>query len=343
MLSADIIVGIIFAAIGSVIYYVKKEKKKYKLIKDFDLDGVNEVIIAPRLEQKYKEADANKINTLFRAHVKRFIKILEEKIPKNFLQNFYNNINETDIAFSLETVPKNLAGFYYAKGNVIRLSPLALASALNHELLHLASSCIMVDKNSPNHIECVGFRQGNDTFEIGRGINEGYTVHLDRKYFSLFKTESRRYNFMATIAELMEIVIGDKKMEELYFTSNLYGLHSELLNKCASSDEIFNFLNDCDFIYCFYGKDNIFIKSQKDEIEKRIQRIFKFLIRSYYFNLLLKDDKDKENKLNNFIQKIPRRKILGIRVYNVINEEVIKEAISEAKERYSHAEIISIR
>ncbi len=135
-------------------------------------------------------------------------------------------------------------------------------------------------------------------------------------------------------------------MESLYFKSDLHGLYTEFFNRCGKGDEVFDFLRNCDFIYNFYGKNNLLIKSQNEEIEKRLKNIFKFLIKCYYFDLLYKNDNDRESKLNAFIKKIPRKKISGVNVYNIINSKDIEEAIEEGKglwELYQSREDIRVK
>ncbi len=191
-----------------LIQYVRKETKKYKLIKNFDLSNVNSVIIPPVLQQKYDAVDFSKIQPLFRNIVKRFVRIIEEKIPKDFLTNFYNNINETNISF----YPMIKASErYYSHNNQIKLSMFYLTRSLNHELLHLASRSIRGKEGDNNYSVNSGFHHANYYSDIGRGINEGYTVCLDRKYFSKFHMETRTYNLLATIAKLTETIVGEKK------------------------------------------------------------------------------------------------------------------------------------
>ena len=111
---------------------------------------------------------------------------------------------------------------------------------LFHELTHAAS------RNLHKIRSVIGFSQTKiiktDNFgiinNIGRGINEGYTSLITKRYF--IKEEAiveigniklgTGYNYVMSIAEIIELIIGREKMLELYFKSDLKGLISELSN-----------------------------------------------------------------------------------------------------------------
>ena len=61
---------------------------------------------------------------------------------------------------------------------------------------------------------------------IGIGLNEGYTELLAKRYFD--KSNNNGYIFETQIAKLLELIIGQEKMESYYFNANLYGLIEEL-------------------------------------------------------------------------------------------------------------------
>lgn len=82
---------------------------------------------------------------------------------------------------------------------------------VNHELLHTASS------SEKRLINKTGFQLSIDNrYEIGRGINEGYTERLNLKYFSPEK-KPRAYITLRFLSEGIEKIVGTKNMEKMYF------------------------------------------------------------------------------------------------------------------------------
>lgn len=101
-----------------------------------------------------------------------------------------------------------------------------------HELLHMASANkedkINLDstkKKEDRTIYC-GFCQSNKSGRVAEKFNEGYTELLVEKLFydRLSRTDSITYDFYYVCALLVEKVVGEDKMIQLYFENDLKGL-----------------------------------------------------------------------------------------------------------------------
>ena len=137
---------------------------------------------------------------------------------------------------------------------------------LPHELFHVATAVNTVDT-----YYC-GFRQTGKNYDIGEGLNEGYTELLSRRYFNI---KPRAYSDNVIIASLIEELIGKEEMEDLYFHTDL----PSLIKKMAVFSNIKlteRFIVDIDF-YNITGKEEV------------LHNILLYLINAYYVKL--KNDK----------------------------------------------------
>ncbi len=346
MLSADItltlselIASIIFGTSTTyLLFFVNRKYHKYKLRKNLDTRNVYKVILPPMIKEKFDKVNIENIPVLFRNKIKEFVEKLEKIVPKEILVNFYNNINEANIKISPKLAFRDISGVYRPYYNEMGLSLLGLFKSLNHELLHLASGYTYREKDGGLVVGC-GFVQSNKYNSLGKGLNEGYTAYLDTKYFSPNKKYDQGYDCLAQICELVELLVGEDVMKESYFLGNLKKL-TTYFGGYNTKESVNMFIQDCDFLVDFYGKNNLLIKKEKEEIEEKLKRIYKFLITSYYVKTFYVDkglrfeytnDEERENKYTEFINKIPRTLKSGIRNYNVINDEDIMDAVNDAK------------
>lgn len=106
-------------------------------------------------------------------------------------------------------------------------------------------------------------------FKIGEGINQGYTSLLTERYFGNGENISNFHQYEKSVAEKLEIIIGQEKMENLYFTANLYGLIGELA-KYEREEEILNFIQKVDFINEYLNSKKLISAFKKEIIERRL-------------------------------------------------------------------------
>lgn len=180
--------------------------------------------------------------------IEDFILTLEAKFSHCDLSSFYRNIKKLKIITRDKTLLEKLAellkeknvGDYTVGKNKIKVfkdehdSENEKRNTINHELLHMASSRKGLLKSF------CGFNKEIAGFEIGRGLNEGYTQVLNNRYFVREKYD-RAYEKLQMIAIGIEQLVGPDKMQQLYFTNDLEGLIKEL-EKYATREEILSVL-----------------------------------------------------------------------------------------------------
>ena len=113
-----------------------------------------------------------------------------------------------------------------------------ISSAITHELLHMASSY------KKGLIRICGFSQTlANSYEIGYGINEGFTEYLNCKYFNQKSVPA--YEPLQNITKIIAEIVGVETMEKLYFQGNLKGLVNEL-SKYQSEEQSLDLIYDID-------------------------------------------------------------------------------------------------
>lgn len=180
-------------------------------------------------EDKIFFGDISKIRT----YLDTLIKYLDDE-DKRLL---YINLKTLNVKNNPLNSNLGLAGYYDVLENKLSYST---RSSLGHELIHMASAFKFDD-----YVLC-GFKQRKDKFEIGRGINEGYTELLTSRLFSRGNVEV--YKNEVKIMRLIEKFFDDpKELSHLFFNCNLPGLVKHL-EKFSSRDEVISLILDIDKI-----------------------------------------------------------------------------------------------
>lgn len=109
--------------------------------------------------------------------------------------------------------------------NLIRFKKENFKSAIMHEIFHMSSS--VITKKCLYSGFCQSDRETN--ISIGQGLNEGYTMLLDKRYFLDYasdKEENLKYAYLMSysIAALLESFVGQDNMEKWYFAADLKSL-----------------------------------------------------------------------------------------------------------------------
>lgn len=268
-----------------------------RINKDFKIKDISKVCVTPELKQKYSNVSLEHITSQkIKDITLEFANLLIEKFPPDYLINFYNNINEVKIEKSIAILLRACIGTYSNLSNKIDVFAI---STLYHELFHMAS-CVnksILDENG-SIMYFTGFHQHNDiyTFEIGRGLNEGYTELLTQRYFGDKHKLPKTYKHVVNIAEKLEIIIGKDKMESLYFNANLSGLINEL-KKYSTEDEIAKFISRVDLIMKHSVSE---FRSKK--MEQSIKDVYDFLFKTYV-KKLKQQYEDGKISLDEFIKQ----------------------------------------
>lgn len=189
----------------------------------------------------------------FNKTIYEFYTILTEKFSHCNLGIFYTNLKSLKVKVRnyniLDILSMALfntldAGNYNTKKNKLTLineSREEVRSIICHELLHMASTI------ETEHTTFSGFGQENKKTKknVGMALNEGYTEYLNKKYFGSLLQSS--YENEIDIAERLEFIIGENKMQELYFKADLNGLVDEL-SKYASREHVISIIKQLDRI-----------------------------------------------------------------------------------------------
>lgn len=213
------------------------------------------------------EEKALLVSRKYGEYVSFFVRRMKEVKPNFYFRYLEENIKTLTIKDKLFL--ENDFAQYRNPGNEIFLTYKHKFTSIYHELMHMASYY-----KSDEGIHMGGFRQSKIfTIEIGRGLNEGYTELLTRRYF-FDQDNDEAYNVLVDFAKSIENIIGKDKMEELYFNADLYNLKENII-KDTSEDEFMQFLEDSDWVYR-YNKN-----LDKSELTVRIKRMGNFVFLTY--------------------------------------------------------------
>lgn len=254
----------------------------------------------------------------------KYFKVIIAAFPSNYLNILYKNISTIKYQEGLDTKEMinslwglingfgTTEGYYYGYKNTVyaiskkqknflvflsrgeeKTYEEIINNTLTHEIFHVATYTV-----NDNVMFC-GFYQNSHTYDIGLGINEGYTELLARRYF---KKDTGYYDDEVIIATLIEEIVTKDKMEQLYFFADLKGLIIEL-NKYADKSSVNRFILNFD-VYC-----------QKPD-DKVLEEIFAFIMEAHK-NKVLKDNtitnkdvfiKAYNEKLMSYVKKTDKTK-----------------------------------
>lgn len=165
-----------------IIYYINhKIIDTYTLHRDYKPKNIKKVNLPPELKEEYNQIDINNlVSSKLKDSFIQFSNIMIENFEKKDLINFYNNINTLKTSHSSFLLSGNVVGTYDTKQNKIVINENDFSKSIFHELLHMASATYK------NGIRYCGFHQSSlkpRIASLGKGINEGYTELLGRRYF----------------------------------------------------------------------------------------------------------------------------------------------------------------
>ena len=213
--------------------------------------------IKPEKQKNFNLEDYLNYNEL-NDYIKNFYYTLKIYLPHVELSAFEQNIKTLKITEEeksikekiIELLYKEIIGAEYdSKQNWIKFYPeeyeklgqekiIFIESAITHELLHMSSSY------KKGLVRISGFSQTMaDVYEVGYGINEGFTEYLNCKYFN--KKGIPAYEEIKKLTIGIVQIVGEETMEKLYFDGNLEGLVKEL-SKYQSEEESLNLIYDMD-------------------------------------------------------------------------------------------------
>jgi hypothetical protein len=208
--------------------------------------------------------------------VEDFYFTLEKQLSHCDLSSFYSNmsslkINSDGSKFLLKILDAFCGtitgGVYFSKTNKIQIGDNTTEKksfkkhVLTHELLHMASS------RRDNDFTLSGFHIKGKNKSIGSGLNEGYTELLNGRYFGVEKS-CDSYLDLQFLASGIESIIGQKEMEQAYFTNNVDFLVSEL-SKYSNEECAISLLVKMDNLLSIRDRNN---SKRAKELNKEIRR-----------------------------------------------------------------------
>ncbi len=268
---------------------------KMKMNKYQEKDTVT-ILKVPK-EYLQNQEDANPADSdIYKKTYNLFGKVLESKVPKEDLEYYYHNF----ASMKEEDYPKVFKILSFLQHSPEDNSQNIMDdNAINraifhttHDLLH-ASSTYYDEKTK---IVYSGFSQvflelkDKVRGSYGAGINECYTEMINRRFF-LEEPEihNSREEEHQVVAKALEQIVGEEKLQSLYFKADLYGLVQEL-KQYKTEEEVYKFINDTDNI-CFHSKEKDFHLENILEVKSYINS---FLFLCYLESLKKKNEYDTE-------------------------------------------------
>lgn len=229
---------------------------------------------------------------------------------------FYNNIGTLKINRheSLSKYKVFIADYDFVN-NIINITD---ESSFPHELNHLSSSYYDGDDYS-------GLSQNN----FGTGLNEGYTELLTERYFK----SGESYPAEFKIASNLEMIVGKEKMEQYYYTANLFELIEEL-KQYDTQENIMKFINYVDIVTSLIDD---YIKSRIFSIilMKSLKKINLYLLKWYTIKqkkLMENNDisiKQCYNNIYRYSKRLYKLKNMESTKYKVLTKKIIDKKIKE--------------
>lgn len=211
--------------------------------------------------------------------IEDFYNILSSNLSYDNLVSFYVNIRELEIidnngffGFIKSIITE---GSYDFRNNRISIygNGYKYSDIINHELLHMATRRTLDNKCH------IGFLQVQNDCYVGNALNEGYTELMCKELFPGY-IFSYAYNYEIIISKVIEEIIGKDKMNDLYFSSDLYSLVGSLSN-----------YNDIYDIKKFLVQlDSVFLPFYRKEIVDNLIGINNFIYETF-FNYLVESNK----------------------------------------------------
>ena len=259
---------------------------------------------------------------------KVLLKIGNEKYINNFLENIktlrvrkVNNSKKTGFI---------TAGQYYSHTNILEYNEKYM-DIIFHELFHLASTDLKKGK--------IGFKKVINRKCYGSGINEGYTTLLTSRYFPFDETS---YIFLPEIMEVLENVLGEEKMLDLYFCEDPDKLYDEL-EIYLSKEEVNELIDNLDYLLKKLLND-INIPNVRKKIYEKAKKasdlIFKYIIKKtedeYEKKLITLEDA--EMIINSLYDMgynyIFKKEIIGLYMYKLYDYKSLTSLINETATKF---------
>ena len=295
---------------------INSMNKKFSLKKEESLAHLSAVDIPPVLKITFKDINDLK-RKVHNKDLKKFYDTLTFEMDDYNFPYMHENLKTLRIYPIYIKNPKFLrrkvAAYYNCIKNIVRYTKDEKDKVLPHELLHMASTV----KRDEDESIFSGFSQSTKlgNYELlARGINEGYTQLLAERYY---KVGYNSYPLEVLITSKLEDIVGQQKMERMYFEADLKGLTNELLNY-MDEKSIIMFMYAVDFLGTLYCQTDI-------------TQDFSWIKKSYYYvveflmNIKVQKIKEEENNFNSAKREL-NEFIQGFQ-YKIVNKKTNEDII----------------
>ncbi len=289
-----------------------------------------EVLPAPIIIQKETKIDYERLTKMEdKEIVLKFMQVLLHNFSSKDLIIFFNNINSLQINppdfKDKDKDTKYFRAYYDGENNAIFYKD--NKDYLYHELFHAAS--FVLNKK----IRYSGFKQyyHEGDYYLGSGLNEGYTELLTRRYFAHELSVKEGYTYLTHIAYLVEIIVGEAKMQSLYLSANLQGLIYEL-QKYNSREEIIDFLLMLDHLNNIATYNEKALKNSK-QIKWYFNKIYEFLVKTYAEKTITLYKEGKitrdmvDNLISEFMSLFSSRYKIGNTYFSAVRNNVLERIL----------------
>ena len=261
LISGDILA---YVFVGGVVYYQHTCRKKTKLVLKKYEETLNEAVkenkntlfikekyaILNKEEKEIFKQVENKLKQSNEAIYEFYRELTRHTSPEN-LRNFVSNIQFATLDINDRKKKKKCVfqSFYDQTKNKITIYT-QLPETLTHDLLHLSSNN---QSAKTNGFHAYGtFKE--DSYEIGNGLDEGYTEILNQRYFQQVAINSPKLVRLSSLIE--KFYQNPKDMETDYFNACLENLILELTKSMDIKDAI-NIVLKIDYV-AIHPNDHIF-------------------------------------------------------------------------------------
>lgn len=180
--------------------------------------------------------------------IQNIVDIFEAKFPRENKHIINRNLASLKIDKMKVSVWARLWNQYFDAAYCPKINTIKLGQNpkdLSHEMLHLAST--YYDGKNLHSGFAFQRKEKGKLNEIGRGITEGYTSLLDLRYFQGDDKKEDGYSIERNTAVILDMIIGRRKMQEMYFNADGYSLVEEL-KEYDTEENVFKFLRSLDFL-----------------------------------------------------------------------------------------------
>lgn len=291
------------------------------LKREFNEKGKH-IVIPPNVKDKKYVLSDEIIKERYGEKILHFKQVLEGELKPKNLTLFYSNIESLEINYDYKNKKSRWGtvtlGEYDMGKNSINIYQ-DNEFNLYHELIHMSSRL-----NS----SFIGFYQSQT--QIGKGINEGYTQLLCERYFNEQDESYKIYGIEKHIASNLEKIVGKEKMEDLYFSANLYGLYKEI-EKYASKEDILKFFHSLDLVNSFARKSMLSI-TKEARLDKCIKYIYLLLAKMWIKKCQMNYEMGSMTPFDYLVEidiYLSELNVLAFNKYRTFNTKTLKELYNE--------------